>query len=445
MRWRDIELLVVCTFLMLAIAEFIQVEVQIRIFGPNLLHPRIWQYAVIFVIMVSNPQAFTSKTMVIIYIYTIFYVLMGLVGYYLPERYEIAGKSPYRLVPLGWAVIVLMREHYFRQEKLADLRIVLKVAWFAFILACLTSLFVIIRNPGAVRGTEVTFIEEDVRSFRGSGLGGYGFFSSLPFLIPIIFYYLKNHLTYRKGKTLSLFVLLGLFLYTSYKGVIIAPFLIAITTIILSALGRRRFRSSLAIVILIVLTFTLMPKNVIGGALIDISEVVPNRDMSTKFRDLGVSYITGLEIVESAEGSSNTVEHRASRIATNLDQFRKYPLLGAGVQGNPHLFWLNQLAHFGLIGIFPLIWLLVVLFGYIKKFDDEYKFYYFLSFLSYVFLLFIKANGGYHFMLAVFFIAPGSYYLSHDFSQSQVTSPEVSGVRQPATARNRLSVENDTN
>jgi len=246
---------------------------------------------------------------------------------------------------------------------------------------------------------------------------GYVFISSLPFLIPILFYFYRHSLQKNKRQALFFLFLIVLFLYTSYRGVIIAPFIIAVAVFLLSALGRGRFRSNIIIMLILVTIFALLPNSFIGGTLIDLSEVVPNRDMSQKFRDMGVSYITGLEIVSSAEGSGNTVEHRASRVAVNIEQFMKYPILGAGTPGNPHLFWLNQLAHFGLVGFFPLVWLILTLVSYMRRFDDEFKFYYLLCVLAYVVLLMVKASGGYHFLLAVFFIAPGSYYLTHDFPQ----------------------------
>lgn len=435
MRWRNIELFVVCVFLLLTIVEFIQVAVQIRIFGPNLLHPRIWQYLVLFVILVGNPRAYQSKAMLIVYIYTLLYVLLALVGHYLPDRYWIVGTSPLKFLQVGWAVVVLLREHYFRPEMQRELRIVLKVAWLGFIVACLTSLYVVIRYPGAVRGAEIEYIEEDVRSYRSLGMGGYGFISSLPFMIPILYYFFRDSLNKKKRQALFYWLLVLLFLYTSYKGVIIAPFIIAVAIVLLSVLGRKRFRSSLIVMLVLVLIFTVLPNSFIGEAFIGISEIVPNRDMSQKFRDLGISYITGLEIVSSAEGSGNTVEHRASRVAVNLEQFAKHPLFGAGTPGNPHLFWLNQLAHFGLVGFFPLAWLLVTLLSYMRRFDDEFKFYYLLSVLAYVVLLMVKASGGYHFLLAVFFIAPGSYYLTHEFPQpAPVVAVSRSHARLDTTA-----------
>ncbi len=425
MRWRNIELFVVCTFLMLTLAEFIQAAIQIRIFGPNLLHYRIWQYIVIVVIFLSDRHAFKTRSMTAVYVYTVIYLVMGLLGHYVSQRYEIVGTGVINILPVDLAVTLLIKEHYLRPEKIRDLRIVLKVAWFAFILACITSLIVITRYPSAVRGTEYEYFRGDVSTFKRLGLGGYGLFSSLPFLIPIVFYYYKDTLRQNRFKSFFYLLVIALFIYTSYKAVIVAPFIITLTVVLLSALGRKRFKTNLIIILLLLAFFVVTPRHIIGQVFIGVSETIPNRDMSTKFRDIGISYITGIDISEAAEGSVSTVEHRAARIAINWDQFLANPLIGKGTSGNPHLYWLNILAQFGLLGAFPIIWVTLIQFVYWEKLEEEYRFYYFVSILAYVVMLFIKAHGGYHYYLAVFFMVPGSYYLRHGFNLEH-------GVQEPS-------------
>lgn len=417
MRWRNIELFVVCFFLVTTIAEFVRIAFAVRLLGMNIMHPRLWQYFVLFVILISDSKVYFSKSMRIMYVWTFIYVMMGLAGHYMPDRYQMLGTSPIRLLPTGWAVVVVLVEHYLKPEKINDLRIVIKVTWIAYIVACLTSVYVIIRFPGAVRGTEEAFFREDMGIYRGLGMGGYGFFSAIPFLIPVVMYYFKHSNLIKLRSSFPVLVVIALFMYVSYSAQIVAPFIVSVFILIVSSLGRRRMRASIATLVLMFIMVAVIPSEIIGNGLVSLSESIANKNMSTKIHDMGVSYITGVDIVEADESSGNAVEHRASRVMLNMNQFMSSPLIGAGVPGDTHLFWLNLLAQYGLMGAFPVLWLFLVQFRIIKRFDEEYKFYYLVSVIAFVVMLSIKAIGGYHYMLSMMLMVPGSYYLAHEHKQ----------------------------
>lgn len=417
MRWRNIELFVVCFFLITTIAEFVRIMFRVSLFGVNFMHPGLWQYLALCVILIGNPKAFLSKSMLILYVYSAIYLLLGFAGHYMPDRYSTLGTNPLQLLPVGWAVVVVLVEHYLRPEKLRDMKIVITVCWVAYIVACLTSAYVIYRYPAAVRGTEEAFFRDEGRTFRALGLGGYGFFSAIPFLIPVLVYYFKHYARFNRRMATLMLLFIVLFMYVSYSASIVAPFIVSVFILIMSFMGRRRIRSSILTLVLMLLVVAVIPNQIIGDGMITLSQSISNKNMSRKIHDMGISYSTGVDVAEAEEGSDNSVEHRASRVMINMNQFLKNPIIGAGVPADTHLYWFNLLAQYGMMGAFPIIWLLLVQFKIIRKFDAEYKFYYLVSVIAFVVMLTIKAIGGYHYFIAMLLMVPGSYFLTHEQAQ----------------------------
>ena len=120
----------------------------------------------------------------------------------------------------------------------------------------------------------------------------------------------------------------------------------------------------------------------------------------------------GFELVTYDYEASTGIEGRASRIKYNLLDFLRSPIIGTGKEGNAHLFWMNLLAQFGLIGTLPLIFIIrQQIIKNAKLLSEDILFTYYLSISSFIFLGFMKAMAGYSIYLIPFFIVPGKIIL----------------------------------
>lgn len=413
MMWRRFETLVVCVFIVVTFVEFIPFVANIRLFGQNMLNPKLWSFIVVGVMLLGGRKSFFTPTMLVFYIYFVLYLALEIFGHYdlqgiRPGRYN---YFTYMHIALG--VTLVIRERFTTQSRISDLRLITKVALWSLFVTSVLSIYVTFRFPGAVRGSDVAFQLEDVSIYRNYGLGSYPFFSTIPFLIPGVIYQIKNsiaQLTNTRALIWMTFVIV--LLICSYKAAIVAPLLLAIAVAFISVLGRRRFKANLAIIVLVIVILALIPKTFYSKFFIDLSYSIPNREVASKIRDIGISFEGDFELLQSEEGANTSIESRASRILINLNQFVTSPIVGTGKAGNEHLFWLNILAQFGLLGILPLLW---ILFHHIKvdvnKYDDEFKFYYLVTMLAFFTMGFMKAIGGVQMFMTPLFIVPSMFYL----------------------------------
>ena len=91
--------------------------------------------------------------------------------------------------------------------------------------------------------------------------------------------------------------------------------------------------------------------------------------------------------------------------------FISNPIFG-GKYTNIHLYWMNKLAVYGLLGTIPfLIFIYNSIKNNLKYYDKEFTFYYLLSIFSIIALGFMKALVGIELWYVFFIVLPGFYYL----------------------------------
>ena len=412
MKFKNIETIFVSIFLLMTIAEFIPFAFSIRLLGMNLLNHRFWASVVVATLFISDRKIFLSKPMIVVYLYFGIYFLMESIGHYDLQGNRIGRFSWISTQHYPLAVAILLRERFMQPHMRGQLKVMMKVAFFAFLLASVTSILVIYRHPSAVRGTEISFFREDQGTFRMLGMGGYGFFSSLPFIVPIIIYRIKHTVTSSSSQTLFSTVQLLVVSLASYMAVLIAPMLLLFTALAFSWLGRKRATANLTLISILILIFLLIPKVFVGQFFMSISDNVSNTEIKRKLSDIGTTFIEGMEFVDSESQAETTVEQRASRVSINLKAFFRSPFIGAGVQGDAHLYWLNLLAQFGLLGALPMFWLT---YQHIKRvyflLSEECRFYFLLSMLTFISLGLVKTITSFLTFITVFFVVPGMFYL----------------------------------
>ena len=109
---------------------------------------------------------------------------------------------------------------------------------------------------------------------------------------------------------------------------------------------------------------------------------------------------------------NNAISGRYARYPLLMQSFLSNPIWG-GKEWNGHLFWMNKLAVYGLLGTLPFIYIIYYYVKNIKYFDDEFSFYFLLSIFSIIGLGLMKALMGRELWYTFFIILPGFYYLQY--------------------------------
>ena len=421
-RWRDIELLIVCVFIILTIIAFLQDYLNIRFSGANLLNIRLWAYFTIGVIALSDVKVFLSRPMLICYLLlVVFFGLSSLRHYDLEGVYY---RKYYVLETqiLPFIVAILLNERFLKAERAPQLRIILIVGVIAYLLESVLSIYLIYRFPDAVRGTAFQYTRETIATYERMGLGDYSLVSSLPFLIvPLVSFFRAENRIFGFKKVTWLFCL-SLILFYSYKAVLVGPFLVAMVAFFLAMLGRVRVLGNMKFMLTIALFFMFIPRVWIGDFFYALSEAMPNQELKTKLSDLGLSFSQGIEL-ESDINTSNEIESRASRIPLTLGEFVKNPLIGTGKVANSHVYWFNYLAQFGLLAFLPLFFALYVQTRRkMKVLDQDNRFYYGLTIVSFAVLGVIKAYSGFPIFITGIFLGPALIYYN-SLNQQEVHAP----------------------
>ena len=410
---RHFELIIAYIIILFAFANFIPEYYAFRIAGQNILNIRVWVFLFFLVSILLDSSSMFTPTMRWVYIYIGIYLLLEFLGHY--DLWGLGRRSRFawlRDQHLPLAISVLFIEKYSNPSRRNDLKKLINFSYLVIFTLCITSIIIIYRNPGIVRGTEEQISYEQLYQIIKFGLGDYGLFSSLPFLIPLLVYQYKIKLA--ESKKIPFINILPIIIITlcSYMAVIVAPFLILIIVLSLAILGRRRLKSNVVILCIILGLFFVTPKRIIGNIFYGFSDIVPNRELSTKLNEIGIAFTEGIELVTYEYEASTGIEGRAARIKYNLLDFVKSPIIGTGKQGNAHLFWLNMLAQFGLIGILPLIYIIrLQIKKNAKSLSEDILFTYYLSMASFIVLGLLKSISGYPMYLITFFIIPVKIFL----------------------------------
>jgi hypothetical protein len=291
-----------------------------------------------------------------------------------------------------------------------------KIGWIAAIFILITAIFTIRASyvmPGYAR-MYALLQQGEVETLKGLGGGWYGYAGLLICFIPVLVYYLKFNQLIGISKAFMVFALLICF-YALIQLQIFANILLAVIVILVSIAGRSRVKTSLIPLSLIAITLILIPDKIYGQFFFEMSFYFePESDIYGKLQDFA-HYIEYGEAYESGAG----IAGRAGRYPVMLELFLSSPIFGysiyqpnANTMGGGHLYWINKLAVFGLIGFVPF-----VIFYYkhfrkqLEEFGEQYRFYFLVSVLSIVALGFMKVIGGREMWTGLVFVIPAMYYM----------------------------------
>ncbi len=424
---RRFELIIAYIIILFSFVNFIPEYYAFRIAGQNIFNIRVWVFLFFLVSIFLDSSSMFTPTMIWVYIYILIYLLLEVLGHY--DLWGLGRRSRFawlRDQHLPLAISVLLIEKYSNPSMRDDLKKLINFSYLVIFTLSITSIIIIYRNPGIVRGTEEQISYEQLYQIRKFGLGDYGLFSALPFLIPLLVYQYKIKLAKTGSIPLTNLLSIIIVILCSYMAVIVAPFLLLIVFLFLAILGRRRLKSNIVILCILLAMFIVTPKKIIGNMFFSFSDLVPNREMSTKLNEIGIGFTGGFELVTYEYEATTSIEARAARIKYNLLDFIKSPIIGTGKEGNAHLFWLNILGQFGLVGLLPLIFIIwLQIRKNTKLLSEDIMFTYYLSIASFIMLGLMKAVGGYPMFLIPFFIIPGKILLL----QTQDSTVKYLGVQ----------------
>jgi hypothetical protein len=255
---------------------------------------------------------------------------------------------------------------------------------------------------------------EQILSYQKYGGGGYGTAAALVCLFPLLIYYFKNNSeSYYSKKYLVLIIIL--FLIALFAIQIFANIIIALIIIVFSWFGSKNARKGFITITILTVIFLLIPVQVYVDLFLNIaSKFNPDSVLYTKFTDMAMFFATGGSYEETGIGG------RASRYPMLWESFRANPFFGhylsslryKDISLGVHLFWMNKLAVYGLLGTIPFIYIIYKSIKInLRNFDKEFAFYFLLSMFSIVALGAMKTLVGRELWYTFFIIVPGFYYL----------------------------------
>jgi len=325
------------------------------------------------------------------------------------------------LKEIGWTFLAILLSTYFINVKdYYGFGLVSLVALTFIIITSITSIVGFSVFPYATRqmanGEAINAGMKVV--FRKMGFGSYGFFSGLAFLFPVLSYYLKRSELNLKIKLLF-FIFISLSFYAIFKASLTTSMLTALMFFIL-ALTTRGYKIKNPIIITFIGFFLvfIVFKHQVANQLFNLADTFEGTDYGFKLCELGKAIETG--DLSPKSGQNYIAKERMSRSYFSIMSFFENPIIGGG-KSMGHAHWLDRLGLFGLIGFLP--WVLIFrsqIKQNVKIFSDNYKLFYYLSFVSFIVFGLIKGGlESVEISVSIFFLAPGVYFLKYLITTSQ--------------------------
>ena len=378
--------------------------------GHNLGVNRAWAILWIMAVMVLSPHVLANRFMlyVILFWIIVVYLLWNSLWIDLNEWNRYMDRNSFFSIMLSVSLFT-----YFRiSGAYNELAILIKWALIFIAITAIMSVYTATINPMYVRES---FLLTKAESFALSKLGGggYGFSGALVCLFPLIVYYYRRSDNIPFSKPLIL--LFGVLCLTAViKIQVFANIIISVFGIIFSLFGSERLRKSLVYLIVFFGLIILIPKNIYSDILITSSRYF-TRSQSVNYKLIDMS----LFLQSEGKRDETSTGGRLDRYPLLWEGFRSNPITGYYNTGSTldispggHLFWMNKLTTYGIVGFIPFI--LIFYFHIrltVKQFDQEFTFYYLLSMFSAILLGFFKTLDGMDFWIMFFFIIPSMYYL----------------------------------
>lgn len=376
------------------------------IIGSHHLWTIIWFLSIIFL----YPKIFKNKLFILLLIYGFFIVLILLNTLW-------ANIDPWNKKQIinefyVFSVAISVLTYFRLEQDYEGFALIIKWTLLFIFVSAIMSIITAYINPLYARDlTGISAFSESERvkilGYTKYGGGNYSFASALVCLFPMLIYLYKSNdnSIFKKYQILLMGII---FFYALIKMQIVANILVAFIIIILSLLGRKNLKKSIGIYIILLILIVVIPSHIYAELFYNVANIFDtNSEIYFKLNEMGTFFITGGTV------ENNAISGRYARYPLLMQSFLSNPLWG-GKEWNGHLFWMNKLAVYGLLGTLPFIY---IIYYYVKKnikyFDDEFSFYFLLSIFSIIGLGLMKALMGRELWYTFFIILPGFYYLQY--------------------------------
>ena len=353
-------------------------------------------------VFIYFPTIYTQKTMLYFYsIMAVFYLFIISGFYKINLQWLYYEFSPFLLS-------LIIYKYFIRSGDWSGLKMVLRFTLIFIIITTITSIVGLLQYPMAARYLAGKLANEGnwalIDYYTKIGIAGYGFYHGLAFSIPLFIAYFKEVKAKKKERLLYLGLIvlfLGGIIMSQYTSALV----IAAVGIFMAIFGSKKFKRSIFILIIIMTILVILPKDYIADSVLFTSENIRGDALKSRLLDMSVT------LNESSGETETHMDRRAARIPYLLSNFLESPFYGSG-KSSGHVYWLDILSRFGILGILPLF--LLIKYQIMKNFavfSEPDKIYYVLSMILFIALGFMKNMGGNHMMMFTFFFIPAIFLL----------------------------------
>lgn len=352
------------------------------------------------------PRAFLNKETLFLAFYLIMLVVFWKLGHSQVNPRWIVIQI---FTPL---VCISMINVFLFNQDMYGLRIVTFIGLLIILITSVLTILITLKNPMAVRDMVRFSVENNTNAiikYQRQGIASYGLVHSLPFLYPILVYYVKaGKKVLAKGCALvMIFICTTMIIKSNFA----ASLVLSVAGAALAFLWSKNKFINIYLCLLIALCCALFmnDKVVVSGLQTIQPYLQENKKLNKKINDAVQSIKRG-----RAEGDFQRVDTAEK----SWNSFVGSPVIGNFKEKSAggHSFFIDRLAWFGIIGSFPLF--LFLFFSLSKIFvlcENHKKIYYFIAVGSFVVLTIFKNVGGIEPFLYLFVFLPGlSFQMAKD-------------------------------
>jgi hypothetical protein len=373
----------------------------------------LWAPITLLLIIIELPTTFTKAPMKILLLYG--FIMVGILPYtlwkYMTDWNQI--RISYEFYYL--VVMTAILSYYLGKGDFKMLALLSKYSFIFVIISLITTNVALFYDPFLVRESASTGLFSDYQGaiYKLTGAMGYGYIQSIVCLIPILIYHIKSKQKMVFPPKVLIAILLLIFI-TEIRSQVFANMLVTALITILSFMGAKKQRNSFIILSLVGILIIAIPNYVYSSIFSNLSSYFdPGSQMYNKLNDFAI-YIQFPELYNPTEAGS-----RVARYPLLFEALLANPVLGHAsnpsgfdIMPGAHLYWMNRLALWGIFGFLFFIFVLLIIYRSVSSlFEPNYRFYYFLSVVAFVFLGLIKAVGGSESWLMLIVVIPGLYFL----------------------------------
>ena len=367
-------------------------------------------YGWITLLLIFHPKILISKPVLFIYFFVTLYLLLMSYGIYNIDFDWIFSSLKYLFIS------ITILQYFYISKDYKGLIIVMRFTLVFIVITTITSFIGMQRFPNAARELagilqlhNETYL---ITIYERLGIASYDFFYGLAFSLPVFISYWKLKPIKIKMK-IFIFSLITLSFIGLIKSQFTTPLLFSIIASLFAFWTPKSNPNTLFRYILgVSLLF------IAYGFLIDfifyLSSLIPGNILSDRFYDVADFLRHGLG------GKSKALDVRWARVPIQIENFLTSPIFG-GYETTGHVFWIDTLAQFGLLGLLP--WVLLLNdqirrnLKYIHKTD---RIYYIIPIVMFIAVGFIRNLGGARMTMFIFFIIPSLVLIKNQLFKTRI-------------------------